>query len=120
MSKQSRSTIVTRQTGDVIEHKCEWRHCTGGTWFIPARSDARYCSGTCRVAAHRERKHIAEHQARQKARAKYEADVIEQHRRTWVGFFTGQGVTGHRATALYEEGMRADLIPKPWLEPSMF
>jgi hypothetical protein len=33
------------------------QHC--GTAFAPARSDARYCSGRCRVAAHRARRREA-------------------------------------------------------------
>jgi hypothetical protein len=39
------------RTPDIAERDCE--HC--GTSFTPSRSDARFCSLRCRVAAHRTR-----------------------------------------------------------------
>lgn len=50
---ETRRTLRTEQvTYLAVEHRCEF--CS--RWFVPRRSDAQYCSDTCRVKAYNRRR----------------------------------------------------------------
>lgn len=51
--KQFMKLLSSLKVGDRI---CGWVHACAecGAWFI-GRKDAKYCSGACRLKAHRER-----------------------------------------------------------------
>ena len=46
--------MICRSCSTRAAHQRSCEHC--GIEFVPARKDARFCSGRCRVAAHRARR----------------------------------------------------------------
>lgn len=126
MSTDTRSPIVTQTLADgTVQHACEYHACTGGRWFTPARSDARYCSGNCRVAHHRYIKAMAQRKQERIERERYLADATRKHRQRWVQFLNEHtpersSMTEAKCAELYEAMMEHGMIEGPFPQARLF
>lgn len=127
----SRSVAVTepierRTLADgTVQHLCQNARCYNGKWFEPARSDARFCSGACRLQNWRDVKAERERQEAREAAERAQARRVAAHRDKWMSFLRSHlpensrptdAVLGRLYTSLVEERM----IDAPWSQPTIW
>lgn len=66
------------------ERLCGNADCNNGKWFTPKRRDAVYCSGNCRLIAHRERERLNALEVEKAARYR----KIVEHREDWIDYLS--------------------------------
>lgn len=129
MSDPHTSIRAERRTmaDGTVQQRCPGTSWQCLKWFdvVEVGRPAKWCSGACRVAAHRAEAERKRREAERIAREQHLARVTAEHRARYVRFIeqhtpANGRMSRQKCTELYQALLAADMIPQPFQQERMF